>query len=195
MPVKIQQKAVRAERAKAEPRKPIFERYVKNALERMETEELDTNGLIAGSLPAAKGRFVEGLGREKAVAAYNWKVVGYHDKVKDRVPGKNEIVAVHIKAGSRMVALLEDPDTGKVKKSIEIPSENVVAVLDDIKTFLETLDKNSEDGKTFHKEAIKTATPRFKKGEEKPFDYCEKTDEWIIHENTKEQFRWQKNNE
>ncbi|MEC7159500.1 MAG: hypothetical protein VXW24_04310 [Bacteroidota bacterium] len=190
MPVKIREKAVRPERAKAEPRKPIFERYIKNALQRMESEELDANGLISGSLPAARGRFVEGQGREKAVAAYNWKVVGYHDKVKERVPGKNEIVAVHIKAGSRMVALLEDPETGKIKKSIEIPSENVVPVLEDIKKFLETLDKNSEDGKIFHEQAKLTATPRFKKGEEKPYDYCEKTDEWIIHDNKTAQKAW-----
>ena len=194
MPVSIRVKATRPVRKKAEPRAPIFERYIKNALDRMDSEELDKNGLISGSLPAAKGRFEEGMGREKAVASYNWKVVAYKDKPKDRKPGENEIVAVHIKAGSRMVALLEDPENGKVKKSIEIPSENVVAVLEDIKAFLAGLDKNSADGQIFHKEAIETATPRFKKGEEKPFDYCEKSDEWIIHEDKAAQKAWREDN-
>ena len=206
MPLKIKVAAKRAVKGAGDEQKPIFERYKENALTRLTSTEMEgtePNTYPSGSLPQARGRFLgEGIPYEKPTASYNWKVTGpaadpdtgkYLPK-KDQVPGKMERVAVHIKAGSRMVALLEDPEDGKVKKSIEIPSENVVPVLQAIEGLLRNITKDSEDGKIFHQAAIIAAEPRFKKGKDKPYNYCAKTDLYVIHENKAAQKEWEASN-
>lgn len=206
MPIKIRVVAEKPAKGVAAEQKPIFDRYRDSALDKLLSEEMEgtePNVRPRGSLLQAKGRFEgEGMAYETPTASHNWKVVGpakdaktgKYVPVKQRVAGKMERVEVHLKAGSRRVAILEHPDTGEICKSIEVPSENVVAILNDFVSLLQDMTPDSEDGKIFHADAILAATPRFKKGKEKKYDYCAKTDNYVIHESAAAQKAWQASN-
>ena len=183
MAITIREIMAKPKRKPAIPTKPIYERYIDNARIAITTEEVDLKtGMAKGSLECAKKRFVEGQGMKKAKAANNWRVVGYNDKPKDRVPGQNEIVAVYIKAGSAIVPILTNGETGESGlDEITIPSTNVVPVMEYFDEMLKDLDKKSDEGKVFHNTAIKGAVPRFKKGLEKEYSYNKKADDWIVH--------------
>ena len=119
-------------RKPAAPKPAVFERYIANAIDAIITEKIDTKTKMAvGSRLAAQLRFQEGKGLAKAKAAYNWRVVGHNRKPKDRIPGEDEIVSVYVKAGSKIVPILKNGETGEDNQAeITIPSENVVPVMD-----------------------------------------------------------------
>ena len=178
----IRETVEKKKRAPAKPVPPIFERAKAQAIQQLDNPNYADKKEM-GSLQQAIFRYVEGPARATAFASYNWKLPqGAKSKIpsKDNPKGiaKDEQVEVRIKAGGVAVKCLKDQKTGKMGSMMLVDSGNLVPVLQDMLTHLKGMSKDSDTGAAFHKVAIRTAKPKFKKGQENPIAYNPKTDKW-----------------
>jgi len=178
----IRETVEKKKRKPAQPIPPIFERAKAQAIKQL-NNSTEISDKEMGSLQQAIHRYVDGPANKEAYASYNWKLP---QGQKGNVPTKNnpkqiainEQVEVRIKAGGVAVKCLKD-STGKIANMMMVDSNNLVPVLQDMLKHLTAMTKDSDTGSAFHKVAIRTAKPKFKKGQENPIAYDPKTDKWM----------------
>ncbi len=178
----IRETVQKKKRAPAKPIPPIFERAKAQAIAQLDNPNYSDKKDM-GSLQQAIFRYVEGPARATPFASYNWKLPqgnkgNIPKKDNPKKIAKNEQVEVRIKAGGVAVKCLKDAKTGKLDNMMMVASDHLVPVLQDMLKHLKAMTKDSDTGKAFHEVAIRTAKPKFKKGQEHPVAYNPKTDKW-----------------
>jgi len=178
----IREVAIKKKRAPKKPIPPIFERAKAQALKKLDNDT-EMSDKEMGSIQQAIYRYETGPANKDAYASYNWKLP---QGAKSKIPAKDnpnsiavdELLEVRIKAGGVAVKCLKDELTGDIANVMLVPSKNLVAVLQDMLQHLKTMTKENDTGSKFHKVAIRTAKPKFKKGAVRPVAYCEEADMW-----------------
>jgi maltodextrin utilization protein YvdJ len=123
---------------------PIFDKYVRTTLEKIEQSISDANG-----------RYNEGKAYAKAKPSQNWKVVNKTESLEQ------EEVRVWLKIGVKKQGLYLD-DNGNEVFETKIPSSALLDTLNEFKQSVEFVrdNRDSDVAKEFWKEAIEAAKPK-----------------------------------